>query len=65
MVYELVVLKKLALPLLNDVKKDSDQYLEANRLKKLLAYFADGASDAIPSYSILAEFVGNSILDVS
>ena len=65
MVYELAVLKKLALPLLNDVKKDSDQYLEANRLKKLLAYFADGASDAIPRYSILAEFVGNSILDVS
>lgn len=65
MVYELAVLKKLALPLLNDIKKDSEQYLEANRLKKLLAYFADGASDAIPRYSILAEFVGNSILDVT
>ncbi len=65
MVYELAVLKKLALPLLNAIKKDSEHFLEANRLKKLLAYFADGASDAIPRYSILAEFVGNSILDVS
>lgn len=65
MVYELAVLKKLAMPLLNEIKKDSEQYLEANRLKKLLAYFADGASDAIPRYSILAEFVGNSILDVN
>lgn len=65
MVYELAVLKRLVLPLLNDIKKDSEQYLEANRLKKLLAYFADGASDAIPRYSILAEFVGNSILDAS
>lgn len=65
MVYELAVLKKLALPLLNEVNRNQSQYLEANRLKKLLAYFEDGASDAIPRYSILAEFVGNSILDVS
>lgn len=64
MVYELAVLKKLALPLLNEVQRKEEQYLEANRLKKLLAYFEDGASDAIPRYSILAEFVGNSILDV-
>lgn len=65
MVYELAVLKKLAIPLLRKVKKTSPQYLEANRLSKLLAYFVDGDSDAIPRYSILAEFVGNSILDVS
>lgn len=65
MVYELAVLKKLAVPLLHEVQRTEPQYLEANRLKKLLAYFEDGNSDAIPRYSILAEFVGNSILDVS
>lgn len=65
MVYELAVLKRLAIPLLNEIPRGSKQYLEANRLKKLLAYFEDGASDAIPRYSILSEFVGNSILDVS
>lgn len=65
MVYELAILKKLAQPLLQGVKKDSPQYLEANRLSKLLEYFEDGASDAVPRYSILAEFVGNSILDVT
>lgn len=65
MVYELAVLKTLALPLLEKIQIDSEEYLEANRLKKLLYYFVDGKSDAIPRYSILAEFVGNSILDVS
>lgn len=65
MVYELAILKKLAIPLLQEVKKNRPEYLEANRLSKLLAYFVDGESDAIPRYSILAEFVGNSILDVS
>lgn len=64
MVYELAVLKKLTVPLLHAVPKESPQYLEANRLNKLLEYFVDGASDAIPRYSILSEFVGNSILDV-
>ena len=36
MVYELAILKKLAQPLLQGVKKVSLQYLEANRLSKLL-----------------------------
>ncbi len=65
MVYELAVLKRLTVPLLREVKKDSPYYLEAHRLERMLAYFADGSSDAIPRYSILAEFLGNSILDVS
>ena len=65
MVYELAILKQLAIPLLKAVKKDSPQFLEANRLQSLLAYFAEGSSQAIPRYSILAEFLGNSMLDVS
>lgn len=64
MVYELPVLKKIVLPLLNQVKKEDAEYLEADRLKKLLAYFVDGESMAIPRSSILAEFIGNSIFDV-
>lgn len=64
MVYELPILKKLVMPLLNQVKKEEVEYLEADRLKKLLAYFIDGESDAVPRSSILAEFIGNSIFDV-
>lgn len=65
MVYELAVLKGLAIPLLQDVKRNDPQFLEANRLKNLLAYFVDGTSNAIPHHSILAEFLGNSVFDVS
>lgn len=64
MVYELPILKQIVIPLLDQVKPEEAEYLEANRLKKLLAYFVDGESKAIPRSSILAEFIGDSIFDV-
>lgn len=64
MVYELSILKKLAIPLLSAIQSDEAAYLEANRLKKLLAYFVDGDESAVPRSSILAEFIGNSVFDV-
>lgn len=65
MVYELAVLKKIAAPELESVPKDSKEFLEANRLKKLLEYFVEKDSEAIPRNSILAEFIGNSVFDVT
>lgn len=65
MVYELSILKKIVIPLLEEVPIEDKTYLEANRLKKLLEYFMDGDEKAIPNSSILAEFLGISIFDVA
>ena len=64
MVYELSVIKPIVIPLLEQVTPDCKEYLEAHRLLKLMEYFAEGRSEAIPRSSILAEFIGNSIFDV-
>ncbi|MCK5808336.1 nucleoside kinase [bacterium] len=61
LVYELSVLKKHALPLLEAVQKDDDAYIEAKRLIKFLSFFEDFTEEAIPPNSILREFVGGSI----
>ena len=65
MIYELPILKTIVVPLLNEITVSQKEYLEANRIKKLLCYFVDGESDAIPRHSILAEFIGNSVFDVN
>lgn len=65
MIYELSILKGLIVPLLETIEPVEQEYLEANRLCHLLAYFVDGTSAAIPRNSILAEFIGNSIFDVN
>lgn len=59
--YELCVLKKHALPLLESVKDDSPFYINANRLVKFLKYFKDISDKWIPCNSILREFIGGSI----
>lgn len=64
MVYELSILKPLVKPLLEKITTNQNEYLEANRLCKLLEYVVEGTSDAIPRTSILAEFIGNSIFDL-
>lgn len=64
MVYELSVLKKIVMPLLNEVDVHESEFLEANRLRKFLEYFIEGDADAVPRSSILAEFIGNSIFDL-
>ncbi len=59
--YELCVLKKHALPLLEAVKPDSPHYIQANRLVKFLKYFKDISDKWIPCNSIIREFIGDSI----
>ena len=61
MVYELSVIKSIVVPLLKQVPKEDHEFLEANRLCKLMDYFIEGDTKAIPRSSILAEFIGNSI----
>ncbi len=59
--YELCVMKKHALPLLEKVAQDSPYYIQANRLIKFLKYFEDINDKWIPCNSILREFIGDSI----
>lgn len=61
LVYELLFLKKRAIPLLKEVSQDSPNFIEANYLAKLLKYFVDPNPEdevEIPRTSILREFIG-------
>ena len=59
--YELCVIKKHVLPLLEAVPSESPYFIQANRLIKFLKYFHDISDNWIPCNSILREFIGNSI----
>ena len=58
--YELCVMKKYALPILNKIDKDSEFGPDAERLIKLLKYFVDVDEKWIPCNSLLKEFIGGS-----
>ena len=62
LIYELAVLKKYAVPLLQAVPREAGKaYMTAQRLLNML-YFVKEIDDAvIPNNSILREFVGGSI----
>jgi uridine kinase len=61
LIYELAVLKKYAVPLLQAVKQDEEGYVEAKRLLKFLKYFKDLDDELdIPPTSIIKEFIGGS-----
>lgn len=59
--YELCVMKKYALQMLESVPNDSEFFIQANRLVKFLKYFLDIDDKYIPCNSILREFIGGSI----
>lgn len=59
--YELCVIKKHVLPLLENVPSDSPYFIQANRLIKFLKYFKDISDNWVPCNSILREFIGGSI----
>jgi uridine kinase len=61
--HELAVLRPLAEPLLLQVRPESAEFLEANRVLSLLKWFRPAPADIVPSNSILREFVGGSILE--
>ena len=59
--YELCVFKKYLIPLLEEIKPDSEYYITANRLIKFMKYFHDIDDKWIPCNSILREFIGGSM----
>ena len=58
--YELGVMKKYALPLLEAIDSNSEYYIPANRLIKFLKYFKEIDENLVPCNSILREFIGGS-----
>ena len=64
LVYELAILSKYALPLLEEIDSSEKEYSEAKRLIAFLKYFEEINDErAIPMNSILREFVDGSIFD--
>lgn len=63
LVHELAVLRPLAEPLLLQVRYDTPEYREANRLLSFLQWFRPAPAAHVPDNSILREFVGGSILE--
>ena len=58
LIYELGVLKGLAIPMLKEVKKEAEEYAEAERLIHVLKYIKTIPTEDVPSNSLLKEFVG-------
>lgn len=61
LVYEFAVLKKYAEPLLRRIKQNEPGYTRAQRLLSLLSHVRGMDDEAIPTNSILREFIGGSI----
>jgi uridine kinase len=60
LVYELAVLKDLAVSLLEKITPKDETYTEARRLLMFLMLFQPVAADEVPPTSILREFIGGS-----
>jgi uridine kinase len=63
LVHELAILRPLAEPLLLQVRHDTPEYREANRLLSFLQWFRPASPEPVPDNSILREFVGGSMLE--
>lgn len=64
LVYEICVLKKYAMPLLQAIGKENPEYAEAKNLYEFLKYFEDISDEYVPQNSLLREFIGGSIFNV-
>ena len=60
LVYELSVLKRFAIPLLQSVPQRLKNYSKSRRLLEVLSFFLDTAPSEVPPTSILREFIGKS-----
>ncbi len=63
-IYELSVLKTHLLPMLYKITPEDSEYPTAKRLIKFLGYFLAADAKAVPSNSIVQEFLGGSVFDV-
>ncbi|MDR7871554.1 MAG: nucleoside kinase [Tissierellaceae bacterium] len=65
LVYEMSVLKKYIVPLLQEIDNSSIYYSEAKKLLRFLEYFVDITDESvIPTNSILREFIGGASFNV-
>ena len=64
LVYETAVLKIFAEPLLFQIPRDCEEYVEAKRLLKFLDYFLGIDSSVIPENSLMREFIGGSCFNI-
>lgn len=64
LIYELTILKQYAEPILFNVEKNCNEYVEAKRLLKFLDFFIGVSSDVVPKNSLLREFIGGSCFSV-
>ena len=58
LIYELGVLRIIALPLLEEIKNDVPEYAEARRLINFLRYIKEIPAEYVPTNSLLKEFMG-------
>ena len=58
--YELPVMKKYAMPLLQEIPEDSPCFPTAERLIRMLKFFIDMDDHWVPSNSLMREFIGGS-----
>ena len=61
--YELGVMKKYAVPLLEAIDSEDEYYIDANRLLKYIKYFVDIDEKYVPCNSLLREFIGGSVFE--
>ncbi len=64
LLFELSVIKQYAEPLLFAIPHDVPEYQEAKRLLKFMDYFLGVSGEAVPTNSILREFIGGSCFRV-
>ena len=58
--YELSVMKKYAMPLLEEISTESEYFPVAERLIRMLKFFNDLPDNWVPCNSIIREFIGGS-----
>ena len=62
LIYEIGILKKYAVPLLEEIRRGEEGYTEARLILRFLQYVDEiNAIDDIPNNSILREFIGKSV----
>jgi len=64
LVYEMPILKTYIEPLLFNIDRNTPEFHVAERLLKFLSFMLGGLERTVPKYSILKEFIGESVLDV-
>jgi uridine kinase len=58
LIYEISALKDIAIPLLEEIKPEDEEYAEARRILDMLKYFESIPKEEVPKNSLLKEFLG-------